>query len=164
MLAPVLFSSVLGSRSVRLGDALSGTDPQWSGSNPGSSSMGLIGSRSVRLRHSPSGSSPYLETGSDQSPSSMGSDDPRFAVLGITPSGYGAGLVWLGSSVSGSAPAQVRRVWTSAPSDSETFCPALIQMNRHRSRSVEYGPGRLALVRLGFVASGFGRGPVWLGS
>jgi hypothetical protein len=57
-LAPFLFRSVLGFRSVRLGDVLSGTKPQGSGSDPGSSSMGLIGSRSVRLGHGLTGSNP----------------------------------------------------------------------------------------------------------
>ncbi len=56
-LAPAPFLNVLGSRSVRLRDVLSGTD-HGSGSDPGSSSMGLIGSRFVQLGLGPSGSSP----------------------------------------------------------------------------------------------------------
>jgi hypothetical protein len=74
--APAQVRRVWNSRSVRLGDVLSGSDPHGTGSDPGSSSMGLVGSRSVRL--------------------------------GLATSGSGSGPVWLGSPVSGSAPAQFR--------------------------------------------------------
>ncbi len=101
--APVPFHSVQGSFSVRLGNVLSGTDPHGSGYDPVSMSMGLVGSRSVRLGYDPSGSGPSL---------SLATIQVRQA-LGIAPAGSGAGPVWLGGSVSGPAPAQVRRVWNS---------------------------------------------------
>jgi len=47
---------VWNSRSVRLGDVLSGSGHQGPGSDPGPSSMGLVGSSSVRLGFATSGS------------------------------------------------------------------------------------------------------------
>ena len=49
--APAQVRRVWNSRSVRLGDVLSGAGPRCRGSSsdPGSSSVGLVGSRSVRL-------------------------------------------------------------------------------------------------------------------
>jgi hypothetical protein len=46
---PDLVCSVSGSRSVRLGDVLSGASPDGLGSDPGPSGLGLEGSYSVRL-------------------------------------------------------------------------------------------------------------------
>jgi hypothetical protein len=95
----------------------------------------------------------------------MGVDDP-FRLLGIAPSCSGSGPARLGSQSLWvcSGPGTQRVTGTSALSDSETFCPALILWNLLLPSFVEHGSGRIPLVQLRFVESGFGRGPVWLGS
>ncbi len=131
--APVPVRSVWGSRSVRLEAVLSSSCPHGTGSDPDSSSMGLVGSCSVRLE--------------------------------LAASGSGSGPVWLGSSASGPAPAQIRRVWNSR---SVRLGDVLSGSGPHGTGS-DPGSSSMGLVgssivRLGLAASGSGSGPVWLGS
>ncbi len=70
----------------------------------------VSGSRSIRLGGVLSGSGPD-GLGSGPGPSGMGLEGSCSVRLVLATSCSGSGPVWRGSSVSGSGPAQVRRIW-----------------------------------------------------
>jgi hypothetical protein len=111
-----------------------------------------------------SGSGPQ-GPGSNPSPSSMGLVGSRSVRVGLATSGSGSGPVWLGSSVSGPAPAKVRRVWNYRS----------VRLGDVVSGSGPQGPGSnprpssmglagSCSVPVGLATSGSGSGSFWLGS
>ena len=120
-------------------------------------------SRSVRLGDVLPGSDPH-GTGSDLGSSSTGLIGFPSVRLGLVASGSGSGPVWLGSPVSGPAPAQVCRMELCSVRLGDVQSGS----DPHRTGS-DPGPSGMGLigsssVRLGFVALGSGAGPIWLGS
>jgi hypothetical protein len=162
----------VGSRSVRVGLATSGSGsgPLWLGSSVSGLAPAKVRSvwncRSIRLGDVVSGSGPQ-GPGSDPGPSSVGPVGSRSVRVGLATSGSGSGPLWLGSSVSGLAPAKVRSagVWN---------CRS-VRLGDVVSGSGPQGPGSdpgpssvgpvgSSSVRVGLATSGSGSGPLWLDS